>query len=513
MTAMNGSGGLGARRILRLLGCAAALAALAAMTMTSVASARRAPKPVSRTYVALGDSLAFGYSQQGFNENLATGENPAAFENGYPNQYLADTNAVSPKPYQLVNYGCPGETTGSLIGDNPTFIKELNEKAKKYITEPITGEAPCAYHYADGLPLHNEYGAGESQLEAALKTIKTEKEAGKPVKIISLDIGANDELHEVAKATKEAEAEIEGKVAAIVTPQAEKEVEEKVDAIAASEVEAFVIEQVIPQAFVESNEGEEPAFREDIGKDAGEYGAAHAEELHLLGIRDALGYVAGHLKELDEEGAKIGEELAGAYAAAHGAELKKEGEELGLSLIKAALPAEFEQITTNVVGILNALKMGGFKGKTIFEAAYDPYGRVGLINKEHKELEPGFNLAAAELAGLEQGTFAANGKLKATCYSDAELVFNSALSVTEKANPSEYSPAELALIEQEEGQLDAWTNMANFTPFEYAPGHVLNYGESVKVGPETLSADGPDIHATKAGYEQMGKQMESTCSY
>lgn len=512
MKAMNGSGGLGARRVLRLLGCAAASAALAAMTMTSVASARRAPKPVSRTYVALGDSLAFGYSQQGFNENLATGEKPSAFEHGYPNQYLADTNAVSPKPYQLVNYGCPGETTGSLIGDNATFIKELNEKARKYISEPITGEAPCAYHYADGLPLHNEYGAGESQLEATLKTIKTEKEAGKPVKIVSLDIGANDELHEVAKATKEAEAEIEAKVGAIVTPQAEKEVEEKVDAIAAQEVEAYVIEQVTPKALEESG-GIKPTFEEDIAKDAGEYAAANGEELHLLGIRDALKYVAAHLKELGEEGHKIGLELAGAYAAAHGPELKKEGEELGLSLIKAALPAEFEQITTNVVGILNAIKMGGFKGKIIFEAAYDPYGRVGIINKEHKELKPGFNLAAAELAGLEQGTFAANGKLKAVCYSDAETLFNSALSVTEKANPSEYSPAELALITQEEGQLDAWTNMANFTPFEYAPGHVLNYGESVKVGPQTLSSDGPDIHATKAGYEQMGKQMESTCSF
>jgi hypothetical protein len=512
MTAMNGSGGLGARRILRLLGCAAALAALAAMTMTSVASARRAPKPVSRTYVALGDSLAFGYSQQGFNENLATGEKPSAFENGYPNQYLADTNEVSPKPYQLVNYGCPGETTESLIGDNAAFIKGLNEKAKKYITEPITGEAPCAYHYADGLPLHNEYGAGESQLEAALKTITTEKEAGKPVKVLSLDIGANDELHEVAKATKEAEAEIGAKVAAIVTPQAEKEVEDKVLAIAGKEVEEFVIEQVIPQAYGETG-GVPPAFEEAIAKDAGEYGAANAEELHLLGVRDALKYVAAHLKELNEEGAKIGAEDGAKYAAEHGAELKKEGEELGLSLIKAALPAEFEQITTNIVGILNAVKMSGFKGKIIFEAAYDPYGRVGLINKEHKELQPGFNLAAAELAGLEQGTFAANGKLKAVCYSDAELVFNSALSVTEKANPSEYSPAELALITQEEGQLDAWTNMANFTPFEYAPGHVLNYDESVKVGPETLSSDGPDIHATKAGYDQMAKQMESTCSF
>ena len=413
---------------------------------------------------------------------------------------------------ELVNYGCPGETTGSLIGDNPTFIKELNEKAKRSVSEPITGEAPCAYHYADGLPLHNEYGAGESQLETTLKTIKKEKEAGTPVKIVSLDIGANDELHEVAKATKEAEAEVEAKVGAIVTPEAEKEVEEKVDAIAAKEVEEFVIETVIPKA-IEETGGVPPAFEEAIAKDAGEYFAAHGAELHLKGIQDALKYVAAHLAELNAEGHKIGLELAGKYAAEHGAELKKEGEEIGLGLIKAALPAEFEQITTNVVGILNAIKMDGYNGKIVFEGPYDPYGRVGIINKEHKELEPGFNAAAAALAGLEQGTFAANSHLKAVCYSNAETLFNSALSVTEKANPSEYSPAELALIEQEEGQLDAWTNMANFTPFEYAPGHVLHYGESVKVGPVTLSANGPDIHATKEGYEKMGAGILSTCSF
>ena len=191
----------------------------------------------------------------------------------------------------------------------------------------------------------------------------------------------------------------------------------------------------------------------------------------------------------------------------------KKAKKSGLGLIKAALPAEFAQIDTNVVGILTAIKMDGFKGKIIFEGPYDPYGRVGGINKEHKELEPGFNAAAAALTGLEQGTFAANPHLKAVCYSNAETLFNAALSVTEKANPSEYSPAELALIGQEEINLDKWTYMANFTPFEYAPGKVLNYGESVKVGPVTLSADGPDIHATKEGYEEMGKGMLSTCSF
>jgi hypothetical protein len=514
MKATNGSGGLGARRVWRLRGVAAAFAALAAMTMTSVASAHKAQRVagVHSTYIALGDSLAFGYSQQLFNENLATGENPAGFEHGYASDYLAEINKVSARPFQLVNYGCPGETTGSLIGDNPTFIAELNHKARRNISEPITGEAPCAYHYADGLPLHNEYGAGESQLETTLKTIKREKAAGTQVKVVSLDIGANDELHEVAKATKEAEAQVEAKVAAIVTPEAESEVQAKVAQIAKEEVELFVVEQVIGKAGEETG-GVPPAFEEAIAKDAAEYSASHASELFNLGNLDAIHYAVAHQVELHAEGEKIGGELGAKYAAEHAAQLHKEGEEIGLALIKTALPAEYAQITTNVVGILTAIKEDGFHGKVIFEATYDPYGRVGEINKEHKELQPGFNAAAAALAGLEQGTFAANSRLNAVCYSNSETLFNAALSVTEKANPSEYSPAELALITQEESNLDLWTNMANFTPFTYAPGHTLNYGESVEVSPGVkLSADGPDIHATPTGYAKMAKQMEETCS-
>jgi uncharacterized Fe-S cluster-containing radical SAM superfamily protein len=495
MQAMNGSGGLGVRRCFRLLGIVAALAALAAMTMTSVASAAK-PGKIKRTYVALGDSLAFGYSQEGFNNNFP-GENPAAFENGYANEYLKKTNEAHPGMFQLVNYGCPGETTGSLIGNNPTFIKELNEKAKKSVQEPITGEAACAYHKA-GFPLHNEYGAGESQLESTLKTIKSEKEAKTPVSAISLDIGANDELHEVAKATAEAEAQVTAKVTAIVTPQAEAEETAIIEGIATQEVEAFVVEQVIPQALSETG-GVKPAFEEAIAKDAGEYFAAHATALKELGKKDALVYVATHYEEVLENGKDLGEADGAAYAAAHGAELKKEGELIGLGLIKAALPAEFAQIDTNVVGILTAIHDSGFRGKIIFVGPYDPYGRVGIINKEHKELEPGFNAAAAALAGLEQGTFATTRHLQHVCFSNAETIFNVALSVTEKASPTEYSPAELALIGEEEANLDNWTNMANFTVFAGK-----TYGQP--------GADGPDIHATKLGYEKMGEQMRSLCA-
>ncbi len=505
MKAMYGSSRFGVGHCSRLLGCVAALAALSAMATPSIAAAKT-PK-INKTYVALGDSLAFGYSQQGFNENLPT-ENPAAFEKGYANDYLGRLNEGSQKLFQLVDYGCPGETTESLIGDNPTFIKELNEKAKKAVAEPITGEAPCAYHYQDGFPLHNEYG-GKSQLEAVLATINEERAAGKRVKVISLDIGANDELHEVAKAEKEAETQIAAKVAKIVTPEAEAEVGAKVEQIVKEEVEAYVVEQVIPQALGESG-GIPPAFEEDIAKDAGEYFATHAAALESLGFRYLGEYFVAHAKELNEEGEKIGEELGAAYAAAHAAELHAEGETIALGLIKAALPAVYAQIDTNVVGILIAIRDDRYKGKIIFEGTYDPYGRVKYVSKEHDELEPGFNAAAAELVGLEEGTFATNPKLANVCYSDPETLFNPALAIPDKES---YDSGELALVEKEEEDLADWTNMANFNTFEYAVGKVLHYGEKVKVGALTLSADGPDIHATTTGYEEMAKQMGETCPF
>ena len=59
MQAMNGFLASGGRRGSRLVGCVIALLALAAMTLPSAASAMK-PK-VRKTYVALGDSLAFGY--------------------------------------------------------------------------------------------------------------------------------------------------------------------------------------------------------------------------------------------------------------------------------------------------------------------------------------------------------------------------------------------------------------------------------------------------------------------
>lgn len=265
MQAMNGSGGLTVRRLLHLVGCVAALVALSAMAVPSIAAAKTKKTKVTSTYLSLGDSLAFGYSQQLLNENAKNGENPVNFEHGFANDYLGLVNEKASKQGQLVNLGCPGETSESLIGDNPALLAEMNKLARKHISEPITGEAPCAYHYTDGLPLHHEYGGSESQLESAIETIKAEKAAGKPVRDISLDIGANDELHEVAAAEKEAKEAVEEKVGAIVTPEAEAAVAAKVNAAVEKEIIGWLEEKVGYQAYVESG-GVEPALKEDFEK-------------------------------------------------------------------------------------------------------------------------------------------------------------------------------------------------------------------------------------------------------
>jgi lysophospholipase L1-like esterase len=178
----------------RLIGCSMALVLALGALFASSASAAKTP---TQTYLALGDSLAFGYSQQLFNENEKTGESPTAFENGYANVYLKFANKQNPTPYQLVNNGCPGETTDSFIGNGPVAAG-LEASAFE-----AHGEAPCAYHYASGLPLHHEYGGTKSQLENALETIGVEAALGTPVNKLTLNIGANDELRQVKACEKE----------------------------------------------------------------------------------------------------------------------------------------------------------------------------------------------------------------------------------------------------------------------------------------------------------------------
>jgi hypothetical protein len=191
MQATNGS----AVSFRRMIGCAFALVLVVSAMFASTAAAKT---PVTKSYLALGDSLAFGYSQQLLNENAPIGDPASAFEHGYANYYFSASKGKE-QGSQLINNGCPGETTDSMIG-NGALGKALDPE----------GEAPCAYHNTERapgffLPLHHEYGSHTtSQLENALGTIAGLNAAGKPVTTITLNIGANDELRQIAKCEAEA---------------------------------------------------------------------------------------------------------------------------------------------------------------------------------------------------------------------------------------------------------------------------------------------------------------------
>jgi lysophospholipase L1-like esterase len=151
----------------------AALAALLAAIVLLLPGADAGAAKPQRNYLALGDSLAFGYSQAKFN-SLFPNENPAAYNTGYVDDFghfLLQTH----RDTSIVNDGCPGETTDSFIN------------------------GPCQYQLA--FPLHHPYVAGpaSSQLTDALSYLHANPGEVSP---ITLDIGANDALGVIEGACK-----------------------------------------------------------------------------------------------------------------------------------------------------------------------------------------------------------------------------------------------------------------------------------------------------------------------
>jgi lysophospholipase L1-like esterase len=141
---------------------ATAIVAVLSLLLISPATSGAAKNP---TYLALGDSLAFGYSQARF-ESLLPEVDPAAFDTGYVDDFGHLLQFVN-RRLEIVNDGCPGETTSSFI------------------------EGPCKYQLA--FRLHHPYAGGiaSSQLSDALAVISAHPNN---VETITLDIGANDTL-------------------------------------------------------------------------------------------------------------------------------------------------------------------------------------------------------------------------------------------------------------------------------------------------------------------------------
>jgi len=341
------------------------LLALSAL-FASVASAK--PAPITSTQLSLGDSLAFGYSAQLFNENLTTGEAASNFENGYTNDYLKLEKGKL-LGQQLVNLGCPGETTESLLGNGPL---DKGLQAAKAI--PVGDEeAACAYHEVDAeaagfpagthFPLHTEYGLnpetgkGRSQLEAALYQIALNAALGTPVTKVTFNIGANDELHYIAKCEASA-----------------KKAAEAAGAKAGEEAYIKALEE---------------------GKSAEEAGV--------------IAYEAG--KAAGEK-----------YGAEHGvAEVK--------ACIEAGVETLFGGILTNIGVITHVLRDAGtlvghgainYTGAIVFQGGYDPYGNVSGTG----EILPGSRELAGDLNAHLAGAIAAGGGGSNACVANPLPKFN-----------------------------------------------------------------------------------------
>jgi lysophospholipase L1-like esterase len=148
--------------------CASVLALMGALALAPPAGAVN----VGNTYLAVGDSLAYGFHEAQFNEELASGTvNPASFNDGYVNDFYELIKFFNPN-LQLINDGCPGEGTETMIHGS------------------VFPRAFCGGEDATVFPqsfLHHPYPA-ETQLQNALSILHSDPN----VSPITLDIGAND---------------------------------------------------------------------------------------------------------------------------------------------------------------------------------------------------------------------------------------------------------------------------------------------------------------------------------
>lgn len=151
------------RRLLATLAAVAIATAFTVPSVTARADTGTGFAPPGQYYLALGDSLSFGYQAsklQSLVKSTGTAD-PTAFNTGYVDDFARMLRTIRPG-IQTVNYGCPGETTSSFL------------------------VACTSYPFA----LHNAYSG--SQMGAALSFLQAHPGQVNP---ITVDLGANDIEH------------------------------------------------------------------------------------------------------------------------------------------------------------------------------------------------------------------------------------------------------------------------------------------------------------------------------
>jgi lysophospholipase L1-like esterase len=178
--------------------------ALAMSALVFAPAAANAVAPPTTTYLALGDSISFGYTHEKFNLHYPN-ESPSYFEEGFTNYFNTDLKKATEigKSIRLVDDGCPGETSNGLIGETEAIGGHPSTEGPGKPQGPGDYH-PCAYHFVNGLPLHNSLGT-QSQLENALAVLSAENGSGGKGKVeaITLQIGSNDELAGVEECKNE----------------------------------------------------------------------------------------------------------------------------------------------------------------------------------------------------------------------------------------------------------------------------------------------------------------------
>jgi lysophospholipase L1-like esterase len=129
---------------------AAAVCALAVLGTGAAAGPGPVYQPPQSYYLALGDSLAYGFQPT----KAKPGARPSDFDTGYVDVFAARLRKLAPK-IQTVNYGCPGESTLSFTRGCPSL--------------------------ADGVKLHDSYRG--SQLKAALSFLHAHPGQVSPITI------------------------------------------------------------------------------------------------------------------------------------------------------------------------------------------------------------------------------------------------------------------------------------------------------------------------------------------
>jgi lysophospholipase L1-like esterase len=148
-----------------LLACTvAALATLSAPALAK--SSRSLPVVPGSQYLALGDSVTFGYMEPGVTPTPNYND-PSSFL-AYPEQLAAALHL------HVANAACPGETSSSLVNVNGPSLA----------CESTPGRTNA--HYRFNLPLHVSYKG--SQLAYAVSYLRHHH----AVRLVSLMIGAND---------------------------------------------------------------------------------------------------------------------------------------------------------------------------------------------------------------------------------------------------------------------------------------------------------------------------------